>query len=90
MPEKPIIEEGTEFPDKLPDNLIEYPVYVDFDSIEDQTAVIEEQLKDIPNGTPEQYVAIVFHGKFKDFKLPDYEWVDNGKLLFQGIKFQKI
>ena len=34
--------------------------------------------------------AIVFHGKFKDFKLPDYEWVDNGKLLFQGIKFQKF
>ena len=34
--------------------------------------------------------AIVFHGKFKDFRLPDYEWVDNGKLLFQGIKFQKI
>ena len=29
---------------------------------------------------------LVFHGQAQNFSLPDFSWVDNGKLLFSGIK----
>lgn len=32
---------------------------------------------------------IVFHGRAKNFYLPSFNWVDNGKLLFSGVKLAK-
>jgi hypothetical protein len=29
---------------------------------------------------------LVFHGQAQNFSMPDFSWVDNGKLLFSGIK----
>ena len=29
---------------------------------------------------------LIFHGQAQNFSLPDFSWVDNGKLLFSGIK----
>ena len=29
---------------------------------------------------------IIFHGRAKNFYLPSFNWVDNGKLLFGGVK----
>ena len=32
---------------------------------------------------------IIFHGRAKNFYLPSFNWVDNGKLLFGGVKLAK-
>ena len=29
---------------------------------------------------------LVFHGRMSDYSLPDYNWVEDGKLLFSGVK----
>ncbi|WP_269613727.1 hypothetical protein [Prochlorococcus marinus] len=29
---------------------------------------------------------LVFHGQMSDYSLPDYSWVEDGKLLFSGVK----
>ena len=29
---------------------------------------------------------LVFHGQMNDYSLPDYNWVEDGKLLFSGVK----
>ena len=31
----------------------------------------------------------VFHGRIKDLDLPGFSWVDDGKLLFKGVKLTK-
>ena len=35
----------------------------------------------------ETHDSIVFHGRFKDFTLPDYDWVDDGKMMFAGVQY---
>ena len=32
---------------------------------------------------------LIFHGRASNFNLPDFNWVDNGKLLFSGVKLAK-
>ena len=32
---------------------------------------------------------LVFHGQIKDLDLPGFSWVDDGKLLFKGVKLTK-
>ena len=32
----------------------------------------------------------VFHGRLDNFSPPDYTWVDDGKLLFSGVKFPNL
>ena len=32
---------------------------------------------------------IIFHGRANNFNLPSFNWVDNGKLLFSGVKLAK-
>ena len=32
---------------------------------------------------------LVFHGQIKDLNLPGFSWVEDGKLLFKGVKLTK-
>ena len=30
--------------------------------------------------------GLVFHGRLDKFSLPDYSWVEDGKLIFSGVR----
>ena len=49
------------------------------------TTAIDAYYKDSCNNTNQ----FVFHGRLRDFSLPDYAWVEEGKLLFSGVKISK-
>ncbi len=49
------------------------------------TTAIDAYYKDSCNNTNQ----FVFHGRLRDFNLPDYGWVEEGKLLFSGVKISK-
>lgn len=63
IPETPEIYNPQPFPETIPDNVKVFQVVADIDSEEDQTNIIQEQLNNIPNGTPEQYNLIELIGK---------------------------
>ena len=44
---------------------------------------------DINKGNCPTIKEIVFHGRANNFYLPSFSWVDNGKLLFGGVKLGK-
>tara|TARA_Y100001968_G_scaffold271483_1_gene263124 strand:+ start:1762 stop:2595 length:834 start_codon:yes stop_codon:yes gene_type:complete len=47
-----------------------------------KTAVIDSYNKDSCGNLNK----LVFHGRLSNFSLPDYSWVEDGKLLFNGVK----
>ena len=47
-----------------------------------QTTVIDAYHKDECGNLNK----LVFHGQMSDYSLPDYNWVEDGKLLFSGVK----
>ena len=49
------------------------------------TTAIDAYYKDSCNNTNQ----FVFHGRLRDFSLPDYNWVEDGKLLFKGVNISK-
>jgi len=44
---------------------------------------------DSVKGDCKQIKELVFHGRAKNFSLPDFQWIENGKLLFSGVKVNK-
>ena len=50
-----------------------------------KTTAIDAYYKDDCGNTNQ----FVFHGRFDNFSPPDYTWVEDGKLLFSGVKITK-
>lgn len=44
---------------------------------------------DSSKGNCQTIKELIFHGRAKNFYLPSFNWVDNGKLLFGGVKLAK-
>tara|TARA_Y100001978_G_scaffold159568_1_gene145429 strand:+ start:217 stop:1041 length:825 start_codon:yes stop_codon:yes gene_type:complete len=49
------------------------------------TTAIDTYYKDSCGNTNQ----FVFHGRLENFYLPDYSWVEDGKLLFSGVKISR-
>ena len=50
-----------------------------------KTTAIDAYYKDDCGNTNQ----FVFHGRLDNFNPPDYTWVEDGKLLFSGVKITK-
>ena len=50
-----------------------------------KTTAIDAYYKDDCGNTNQ----FVFHGRLNNFNPPDYTWVEDGKLLFSGVKITK-